>query len=106
MVTATGHNTIQYTVDDGYPVPDLAINPRFDTDIVHIILWDAVTGTSVCKDGSCKKNVPKDTPPIHLGNRSYEVSEPLGVGEVGQIVTIGPRVGHTVLLSNCTRCTV
>ena len=107
-VTAVGESggSFTYTVDDGFPLPDAALNPRFGAQITHIIIWHAANKSQACHPGfagpSCQSNM--HGAPKHLGGRSYSV---VGASpQIGQIVTLGPRQGHTLVLSNASRCVI
>ena len=97
IVTAKTDHTITYTVDEGFPTPDSS--PRFvESLIVKVISWEPATNLKL---GLTKLNHTIGIQ--HVGGRSYEI----GAGsEVGHIVTVGPRAGHTVLLTNCSECAV
>ena len=105
LVTATGHGTVRYTVDHGFPAPDSSA--RFNASRVKVINWDATTQLS-----KNARLMNQSMPVKRLGGGSFEIgapqdpSHPRGEIQVGQVVTVGPRVGHTVLLTNCSRCTV
>jgi hypothetical protein len=105
LVTATGHGTVRYTVDEGFPAPNS--DARFSAMRVKVINWDATTQLS-----KNARLMNQSEPLKDLGNRSYEIgvppdpSHPRGEVQVGQVVTVAPRMGHTVLLTNCSHCTV
>jgi hypothetical protein len=105
LVTNTGLGTVRYTVDDGFPTPDS--NPRFMAMRVKVINWDRQTQLS-----KNARLMNQSVPVKRLGNRSYEIgcpadpNHPRGEVQVGQVVTVAPRMGHTVLLTNCSGCTV
>ena len=100
-VTALREGAVEYSVDDNFPTPDS--DPRFDALRVKIINWNPTTQVKI------STRLMNQTFGIHrLANRTYEVGadDATRAFEVGQAVTIGPRVGHTILLTNCTRCGV
>jgi hypothetical protein len=105
LVTAIGSGTVRYTVDEGFPTPDS--NTRFSAMRVKVINWD--TTTQLSKNA---RLMNQSVPVKSLGNRSYEIgvppdpNHPRGEVQVGQVITVAPRMGHTVLLTNCTSCTI
>ena len=105
LVAAAGHGTVRYTVDEGFPAPDS--NARFSAMRVKVINWDATTQLS-----KNARLMNQSLPVKGLGNRSCEIGVPPGPShpkrevKVGQVITVAPRMGHTVLLTNCSCCTV
>eukprot|EP01047_Picozoa_sp_COSAG01_P102969 COSAG01_NODE_32489_length_580_cov_1.172557_1_plen_128_part_10 len=109
-ITPSGPQSVHYTVDPGYPLPDPAINSRFGkpTKTVYIQTWNAETLQPIGQSGV---KVGGGFLPVPLSGRSYEVNNSWPNcwkcdTKIGQILTIGPRMGHTVVLSNSTRCAV
>lgn len=92
-------------MDEGFPTPDS--DPRFSAMRVKVINWDTATGLS-----KNARLMNQSVPVKDLGNRSYEIgapadpNHPRGAVQAGQILTVAPRLGHTVLLTNCSCCTV
>ena len=98
-VTGKGKGTITYTVDAGFPTLDSPpMASRLRSLIVKVISWDPVTKLKIGV-----RLLNHSIPVRKLGPRSFEI----GAGaEIGNIVTVGPRAGHTLLLTNCSRCGV
>lgn len=105
VVTSTTERSIRYTVDDAFPTP--ISDSRYKTaPIVKVIRWDPLTRLRVGKTLKLAYNTSQRMI-RHLGGRSFELgAEASGGTEVGQLLTVGPRAGHTVLLTNCSICNV
>jgi len=105
--TTQSNNTLTYTVEEGFPVPDLVAQPRFAVPRIKVRMWEP-DGHGDWKSwhGST------DCSPItsrHLGGRSYEITnkKEWTIFPTGPLrVTLAPRLGHTLLLTNSTRCLI
>ena len=112
-----GHSSFTYTLDEGFPAPigeSATSDARFaQAPIVKCICWDPHTQLSL---GLKKLAYTSGSPTIqgprhikHLGGRSYElgiIGNASDLYRPGDIVTISPRAGHTVLLTNSSSCTI
>ena len=110
IVTGSSNSSFTYTLDQGFPAPigeSAVSDARFaQAPIVKCIRWNPTT--------QLKMNLLKLDYNIsqrhikHLGGRSYElgVEGNAEIYKTGEIVTVGPRAGHTVLLTNSSLCTI
>jgi hypothetical protein len=116
VVTDSEPGSFTYLLDEGFPAPvgeSAVSDARFaQAPITSGIRWDARTHVELGRirlpynfrnDSHWRRKI------LHLGGRSYQ----LGIGFGGQatihrgeIVTVVPRAGHTVLLTNSSRCTI
>lgn len=115
--TRFGHSTFTYTLDEGFPAPigeSATSDARFaQAPIVKCICWDPHTQLSLgLRKLAYTSGSPTDQGPRHikhLGGRSYElgiIGNASGLYQPGDIVTVSPRAGHTVLLTNSSSCTI
>lgn len=124
VVTSSVHGSFTYTLDEGFPAPvgETALSDaRYaEAPITQAIRWNASTQIELGRvklpynyrnssQGSSRggSQWPRDIK--HVGGRSYQL--PIGFGGnatiyKGEIVTVVPRVGHTVLLTNSSSCTI
>lgn len=111
VVTASDRDSFTYTLDDGFPAPvggSAISDDRFaQAPIVKCIRWDPITrlelGLLKLAYNSSQRKIK------HLGGRLYQLGIEGGNAQVykpGEIVTVGPRAGHTVLLTNSSSCTI
>lgn len=111
VVTGSDAQSFTYTLDEGFPAPvgeSAVSDARFaQAPIVKCIRWDPSTQLSLglvkLAYNSSRRHIK------HLGGRSYKLGIENGNGNIyqpGEIVTVGPRAGHTVLLSNSSSCNI
>ena len=112
-----GHSTFTYTLDEGFPAPigeSATSDARFaQAPIVKCIRWSPDTQLKLAPllklaytSGSPTNQGPRHIK--HLGGRSYELGiiGNASIYQPGEIVTVSPRAGHTVLLTNSSSCTI
>jgi len=111
IVTDSDADSFTYTLHEGFPAPvgeSAVSDARFaQAPIVKCMRWDPSTqlplGLLKLAYNSSQRHI------THLGGRSYKLGIELGNGKVyqkGEIVTVGPRAGHTVLLTNSSSCKI
>ena len=111
VVTGSEQGSFAYTLDEGFPAPvgeSAVSDARFaQAPIVSGIRWDASTQLEL---GRIRLHYNSSQREIkHLGGRSYRLGIGFGGNATiykGEIVTVVPRAGHTVLLTNSSSCTV
>jgi len=116
VVTGSEQGSFTYTVDEGFPVPvgeSALSDARFaEAPITAGIRWDANTHLELGRirlPYNFRNSTNWQREIKHLSGRSYQ----LGIGfggnasiHTGEIVTVVPRAGHTVLLTNSSSCTI
>ena len=114
VVTGSDKESFTYTLDDGFPAPvgeNAISDARFaQAPVVKMIRWDPSTqlelGLLKLAYNASKRRIE------HLGGRSYQMyidpdlDGDASVYRPGEIVTVGPRAGHTILLTNSSSCTI
>ena len=116
VVTSSEPGSFTYTLDEGFPAPvgESAISDaRFaQAPITQGIRWDASTHLELGRiklPYNFRNSSHWEREIKHLGDRSYQLGIGFGGNATiykGEIVTVVPRAGHTVLLTNATSCTI
>lgn len=116
VVTSSAPGSFTYTVGDGFPAPvgeSAVSDARFaQAPIVEGIRWDARTHIELGRirlPYNFRNSSHWHRGIKHLGGRSYQLAIGFGGNATiykGEIVTVVPRAGHTVLLTNSSACTI
>jgi hypothetical protein len=116
VVTGSEPGSFTYILDEGFPAPvgeSAVSDARFaQAPITSGIRWDASTQLELGRirlPYNWRNSSHWQRPITHLGGRSYQLGIGFGGNNTiykGEIVTVVPRAGHTVLLTNSSSCTI